>query len=244
MFNIKVFPDFRPGPADSRADLRFLGELQRARKVLGARYLNISVHNHAGTGVHSIHFLTYPLTWISHYVTHFYTNSDPLLQLDWRSISFVDWAEVHAGDGASEILEAFSRHGLGSNGATACCHIARDMYCVLSASFDIAGSDWPAFKNNHIDLMRFEANKLGDAYLAAYESGMRRQLKLTPRECECLYWVAMGKTDDQISEILSIGRWTVIGHLQSARTKLGSTSRAAAVAQAIVSGLIDVRRAG
>jgi DNA-binding CsgD family transcriptional regulator len=56
---------------------------------------------------------------------------------------------------------------------------------------------------------------------------------LTPRERECLQWVAAGKTDWEISQILSISEQTVHGYVQNALAKLGARTRAQAVALAI-----------
>jgi DNA-binding CsgD family transcriptional regulator len=61
---------------------------------------------------------------------------------------------------------------------------------------------------------------------------------LTPRERECLQWVAAGKTDWEISQILSISEQTVHGYVQNALTKLGARTRAQAVALAMLSAQI------
>jgi LuxR family quorum sensing-dependent transcriptional regulator len=61
---------------------------------------------------------------------------------------------------------------------------------------------------------------------------------LTPRERECLQWVAAGKTDWEISQILSISEQTVHGYVQNAMTKLGARTRAQAVALALLSAQI------
>jgi DNA-binding CsgD family transcriptional regulator len=53
--------------------------------------------------------------------------------------------------------------------------------------------------------------------------------------------VALGKTDEQIASAIRIGKWTVVGHLQSIKFKLGCSNRTSAVAFAITSGLIDLR---
>ena len=57
--------------------------------------------------------------------------------------------------------------------------------------------------------------------------------RLTPREIECLKWVADGKTDWEISVILKVSEHTADKHLANALRKLGARSRAQAVAQAI-----------
>lgn len=61
---------------------------------------------------------------------------------------------------------------------------------------------------------------------------------LTAREVECLHWVAVGKTSWEIGRLLSVAERTVVFHLQNATQKLGVSGRQAAVARAIVSGLI------
>ena len=57
--------------------------------------------------------------------------------------------------------------------------------------------------------------------------------KLTPRERECLSWVASGKTDWEISQILNISEQTAHEYVQNALIKLNATTRAQAVATAI-----------
>ncbi len=62
--------------------------------------------------------------------------------------------------------------------------------------------------------------------------------RLSPRERECLLWVARGKTSWEISGILHISEVTVNNMIASARRKLGVASRSQAVARAIALGLI------
>ena len=56
---------------------------------------------------------------------------------------------------------------------------------------------------------------------------------LTPREREVLRYVAGGKTDRDIGDILAISRRTVHKHLQRIYEKLGVETRTAAVVRAI-----------
>lgn len=63
---------------------------------------------------------------------------------------------------------------------------------------------------------------------------------LTPREREIMQWVAAGKTDDEISEILSIGTTTVTSHVENAKQKLDAFRRTYAVVQAIRFGEITL----
>jgi LuxR family quorum sensing-dependent transcriptional regulator len=57
--------------------------------------------------------------------------------------------------------------------------------------------------------------------------------RFTERERECLHWVAAGKSDWQISEILSLSVKTVNFHIENAKKKFGVATRVQAVALAI-----------
>jgi len=64
-------------------------------------------------------------------------------------------------------------------------------------------------------------------------SGVKERFGLTNREAEILMWVAYGKTNRQIGEILAISPRTVNKHLDHVFVKLGVETRAAATAIAI-----------
>ena len=63
---------------------------------------------------------------------------------------------------------------------------------------------------------------------------------LTPREREIMQWVAVGKSDDEIADILTIGAATVTSHVQNAKKKLDAFRRTYAVVQAIRFGEISL----
>ena len=58
-------------------------------------------------------------------------------------------------------------------------------------------------------------------------------LGLTAREAEVLFWVARGKTNDEIATLLGIGFTTVKKHLESTFAKLGVENRTTAAAMAL-----------
>jgi len=62
--------------------------------------------------------------------------------------------------------------------------------------------------------------------------------RLSPREIECLYWVAQGLTSPRIADQLQIADVTVRFHLKNAAAKLSAVNRAHAVAKATQQGLI------
>jgi DNA-binding CsgD family transcriptional regulator len=54
---------------------------------------------------------------------------------------------------------------------------------------------------------------------------------LSPREAECLRWIAEGKTDVEAGKILHISPRTVRFHINNAKAKLGVATRIQAVAK-------------
>jgi len=66
------------------------------------------------------------------------------------------------------------------------------------------------------------------------------QALLSDRERECLCWVAAGKTDCDISEIIGISQQTVHKHVSNALKKLNAGTRAQAVAVALSSSQIKL----
>jgi DNA-binding response OmpR family regulator/DNA-binding CsgD family transcriptional regulator len=65
------------------------------------------------------------------------------------------------------------------------------------------------------------------------EEFLRQYLSLTTREAEVLIWIARGKSNRDISDILGISPRTVNKHLEQIFTKLGVENRASAAALAV-----------
>lgn len=59
-------------------------------------------------------------------------------------------------------------------------------------------------------------------------SGLLRDFPLTERENQVLYWVSMGKTNEEVGEIIGAKRLTVKKHLEHIYDKLGVPNRTAA----------------
>ena len=62
---------------------------------------------------------------------------------------------------------------------------------------------------------------------------LRLRMKLTPREGEVLLWLARGKSNRDIAEVLDLSPRTVNKHLEQVYEMLGVENRASAVALAI-----------
>ncbi len=65
------------------------------------------------------------------------------------------------------------------------------------------------------------------------QTALQRKLMLTQRESEVLLWIARGKSNRDIAEILTLSPRTVNKHLEQIYTKLGVENRASAAALAV-----------
>lgn len=85
------------------------------------------------------------------------------------------------------------------------------------------------------------ALELASVIPAGAERGIqsRTVAKLSPREVECLEWLARGLLDDRIGERIGISCSTVRLHLKNARAKLGAKTREQALVIAVQRSLIQ-----
>ncbi len=73
-------------------------------------------------------------------------------------------------------------------------------------------------------------------YCALLQVELPRPVKLSPREKEVLSWVAQGKSNGVVAEILDIAESTVITHLERSYRKLGVDNRVTAALRALSVG--------
>jgi DNA-binding CsgD family transcriptional regulator len=83
------------------------------------------------------------------------------------------------------------------------------------------------YRENEVLIRLTEINPREDA------ARLQQRLKLTEREAEVLLWISYGKSNADISDVLTISPRTVQKHLERIFEKLGVETRAAAAAMAI-----------
>lgn len=241
MYNVKIFPSSKLSENATKEDKLFLVEIVKVKEASGANFVNFSAYNYKTEATESVHFVTYPMDWVTKYIQSQFIVLDPLFKIDFRRVSYVDWSEFPLEDGVAKLFDAFQERGLGYNAITMTVHISAHLYGVVSFVFETDETEWEKFRRNKMELFRLLGERLSRHYDNIYNNTSTKEYKITKRETECLYWVAMGKTDDEIGEILLIGKWTVVGHLKSAKHKLGCSNRASAVAMAMSLGIIDIK---
>ncbi|MFT3810029.1 MAG: autoinducer binding domain-containing protein [Micropepsaceae bacterium] len=102
---------------------------------------------------------------------------------------------------------------------------------------------WISFTAEEIDMGPVERQAIALAGLALQDrlrvlaGAIDAPVSLSDRERDCLGFVAQGKSDWEISVILSISQSTVHTHVENAKRKLSARTRAQAVARFICQGL-------
>lgn len=187
----------------------------------------------------------YPPAWVARYLERDYLQLDPIVAHCHDRATPLLWQDVQpvgrlAGNPhqrrVRQMFGEASEHGLGS-GVSVPLHGPGVAWGLMS--FAAAASAAGVF-----------AERLPDLHLVAHfthEAARRfarpglpaRPPSLTRRERECLFWASQGKTSWEIGQLLVIGERTVIFHLQNAAQKLGVCGRQAAVARAVLLGLIS-----
>lgn len=181
---------------------------------------------------------TYRDAWIARYLLRGYARVDPILREGLiRQLPF-DWREVELSSAADAFLHDAQEHGVGANGYSIPIvdKRRRALFSLNSRKHD---SEWSRLvqtcHQEWLDLGFLIHRK------AVFElHGEHDPIpQLGPREKECLHWAALGKTNDEIAEILGLSIHTTQRYSMSARHKLGAASTTSATALAIQLRLIN-----
>ena len=78
----------------------------------------------------------------------------------------------------------------------------------------------------------------GASFAVARDYRSERDFELTERELECLFWIAEGKTSDEIAVILGISRNTINNYITSVMRKTATKTRSEAIAYAVRNNLV------
>jgi DNA-binding CsgD family transcriptional regulator len=78
----------------------------------------------------------------------------------------------------------------------------------------------------------------GTSFAEGRNARTEREFELTERELECLFWIAEGKTSDEIAVILGISRNTINNYITSVMRKTATKTRSEAIAYAVRNNLV------
>ena len=181
--------------------------------------------------------LTYPASWIKRYLQMGYVDIDPVVREGFlRTLPF-DWAElkIQGAAEASFLADALA-HGVGPRGFSIPVQSKHGHRALFSISFSRSEKEWRNFLKSTQPTVIEIANRVHRRVIDEVFGEDRPHL--TPRELECLRWVARGKDTSEIAVILDISPHTARYYLKSARYKLDSVTSAQAVSKSIKLGLL------
>jgi len=184
-------------------------------------------------------FTTYPDAWKNHYMEQGLHLSDPTLHTASRSIAPVDWSRLDQTEAFTKIFSQAHDFGIPDVGMTIPIRGPFGETGLFSVSSSISAKDWARQKRLIVAELQLAAVYMHDRVMKSDSLlDILRYPALSQREIEILQWVASGKTQQDIGDILSISPRTVEVHLRSSREKLNSLSTPQAVGRAISMGLI------
>jgi LuxR family transcriptional regulator len=156
-----------------------------------------------------------------------------------------DWAKVQSNERLSNkecaAWKYLADFGL-ARGMTVPIHLPKGKFAVVSGIVDKSNADWSAIYDDNRDNMFHMAHIFHNTIT---EKGYADQVEvaiqtiLSPRECECLGWAALGKTSPEIAMILDRSVETVRLHIKNAMLKLDASTRTHAVAKAVQLGVLE-----
>lgn len=184
-------------------------------------------------------FVNYPDEWQTRYVKEGFQYRDPALLLASRSIAPVDWQRLRGERTFRDIFRAARDHGISEQGLTVPVRGPYGDVGLFSVTRNCSDREWDLLKAKILGELQTAAVHLHDNVIHSH--ALTRKLhhpSLSAREVEILQWIAAGKSQQDVADILSISNRTVEVHLRSGRSKLGALTTPQAVGRAIGLGLI------
>jgi len=183
--------------------------------------------------------LTYSADWIKQYLVRGYVMVDPVLRTGFMRIAPFDWSELTIETEAEvKFFEDAQRFNVGQSGWSIPVRDKTGRRALFTISSNLTGLEWTTLRDkNSADWMEF-ANRFHKK-AARFQQLEVDTPAMSPREIDCIFWAAKGKTAAKAAEILGISQATVTGYLASARYKLDCASVSQLVATALALNLID-----
>lgn len=181
----------------------------------------------------------YPPEWVCYYLVNDFMKIDPVVRIGRESSLPFFWTDIVATARERGMMKKAAEFGvslLGYSVPTYDIGPYRGLFSISSKSEDV--DEW----RDRVISSRSKYRDIGLSlhYLARREIDpySKYSVNLSPREIECLKYIAAGKTNTVMAKILGISEYTVRGYCRAARVKLNSSTLAQAVAKACAMGII------
>jgi DNA-binding CsgD family transcriptional regulator len=191
-------------------------------------------------GAQSPHlFRNWPKEWARLSDEKNFGSHSPVLPYARRSVTPFTWIEASEAttmtSAQQKVWDTALEWGW-SNGFVVPIHGPNGYFCYIGMASQERDLNLSAERRAHLYLKAMLAHERCYTLSEISESDVEG-LGLTPRELECMRWVAAGKTDWEIGVILTISCSTARFHVERARKKLNARTRPQAVATLVARGL-------
>lgn len=216
--------------------LRFLNGYGIDRFMMG----NL-LHGETSEKEDKISISTYPDEWMNHYLSNHYVDHDPVYRNALQARSPFTWDEIVRRDNitraAVKVMGEASEFQL-------CNGIGISVYQPAGEIIGLGLSSPEkciSFDNNIMSILNAASIQFYIAFseLVNIDIPVSSQIHLTAREREVLHWIAIGKSKQEIAEILSVSLSCVKRHCENTFLKLGVNNLPSAVARSLRMGLIN-----
>jgi LuxR family quorum-sensing system transcriptional regulator CciR len=207
---------------------------------LGCSYFALTHHvDFADGSAPGIRLHNYPASWAEWFDARGLGANDPVHRASHATAAGFHWREVERLVTLTEldrtVLDRAAAHGIG-DGVTIPAHVPGELRG--SCSFAVKAGD-------SLDAATLPFAQVAGSF--AFEAARRLAVRtpgtplvhLTQRQIECVLWVARGKTDWEIAQILRVSPTTVIEHLRNARERCDAPTRATLAVRALFEGAIS-----
>jgi DNA-binding CsgD family transcriptional regulator len=216
---------------------KLIGFLDQICDRFGFDYAAYAGTNPVRNGVHG--YVNYPEAWKQHYAENGFHRLDPTLLMASRSIAPVDWRRLERDENFKTVFQNAHDFGITERGLTIPVRGPYGDIGMLSVTRNCSPTEWDKLIEHVVSDLQSVAVHVHDTVMRS--DVLMRTLRfptLSTREREILQWIAAGKSQQDVADILTLSQRTVEVHLRSAREKLYSLTTPQAIARAIALGLI------
>lgn len=174
----------------------------------------------------------YPQSWWDQYIQEGYRRQDPVIAEAGSSIKPIFWRNIIAQ--SPEFFGEAAGHGLRS-GLTVTVRGPHADAALLSVSMDDVRKSVDQLYWDRLPGLQLLLTLVHDAVLRLVGADLFPVAKLTPRQQEILNFVADGKSNDMIADILCVTPETVKKHLKAIAIRFGANNRAHAAVRYLTS---------
>ena len=177
---------------------------------------------------------SYPVPWTDHYLKEHYEQLDPVIALAHERTEPFEWGlgadgfQISSDQG--RLFDEASAFGIRCGFTVPICDGHGPIAAVTFASDQRGRTFQQTIGHNARVLQLMSISLHAHARRKLVRDPLINGVRLSPRELECLQWVAAGKSAWEIGRILGISQNTVTFHVENAKAKLGVRTRQQAVA--------------